>query len=137
MTQITAAETGLVAVDWKQVGEQIVVCIGERDFDRLADRFDPQVSCRLLIPTGLVTPVDVSTLMSSFRKWFGDADHFNVESSQITQVGDRLHVGYRIRVREDGLWYTVEQQTYSHLEGDRINRFDLLCSGFRLDQAEA
>ena len=73
--------------------------------------------------------------MGYLRKWFGEADHVNIEESWITQVVDRLHVGYRFRLREDGRWYTVEQQTYSQLEGGRITRFDLLCSGFRLDRA--
>ena len=135
MTRIIAVETGPVAADWKQIGGQLVMCLRERDFDRLADRFHPQVTCRLLIPSGLVTPLSVSTLMRSFRQWFAEAAHFNIEGSQITQVGDRLHVGYRIRLREGGLWYLVEQQTYSQLEGGSITHFDLLCSGFRLDYA--
>jgi hypothetical protein len=135
MAEVTAAETEPVAADWKQIGEQIMMCVSARDFDRLADRFHPQVICRVLIPAGLVTPLDVPSLMSKFGQWFGEADDFNIESSQITQVGDRLHVGYRIRLRDGGLWYLVEQQTYSQLEGDSITRFDLLCSGFRLDNA--
>jgi hypothetical protein len=73
--------------------------------------------------------------MSNYRRWFGDTDHFNIESSQITRVGDRLHIGYRIRLREGGLWYVVEQQTYSRLEDGSITRFDLLCSGFQPDEA--
>jgi hypothetical protein len=135
VTQITAAETEPVVTDWKQIGEQIVMCLRERDFDRLADHFHPHVACRLLIPSGLLTPLNATTLMRSVRQWFGEADHFDMESSHITQVGDRLHVGYRIRLREGGLWYMVEQETYSQLEGGSITRFDLLCSGFCLDNA--
>jgi hypothetical protein len=135
MAQVTAAETEPVVADWKQIGEQIVKCLGARDFEGLADHFHPQVICRVLIPAGLVTPLDVPSLMSKFRQWFGEADQFNIEGSEITQVGDLLHIGYRIRLREGDLWYLVEQQTYSQLEGGSITRFDLLCSGFRLDHA--
>ncbi len=135
MTQIAAGETEPLIDDWKQIGEQIVMCIRERDFERLACSFHPNVTSRLLIPSGLVTPIDISTLMSRFQQWFGDADLFDMEDTQITRISDRLHVGYRLRLREEGLWYSVEQQTYSHLEGGIITRFDLLCSGFRLDNA--
>lgn len=133
MTQITAVEPESVAAYWKQIGEQFMLCLRERDFDRLVGPFHPQVTCRLLIPSGLLTPVSAPTLMRYFRQWFGEADHFNIEGSHITRVGDRLHIGYHIRLREGGLWYLVEQQTYSQLDGDKITRFDLLCSGFRLD----
>jgi hypothetical protein len=38
MTQITAVETEPVVADWKQIGEQIVICLSERVFDRLGNR---------------------------------------------------------------------------------------------------
>src|SRR6476469_5235695 len=123
MSQASAVETAQVAPDWKKVGEAILTCIRERDFERLAESFHPHVACRLLIPSSLATPYDAATLVNYFRKWFGDADIFNIEDFQIAQVGDRLHVGYRFRVREDGLWYTVEQQTFSRLESGKIVRF--------------
>lgn len=133
MAQSATAAMASVDTDWEQVGNQIASCVRERDFDRLARYFHPQVACRLLIPPGLLTPHDVSTLISKYRQWFGVADHFNMETSQVTRVGEHLHVGYRIRLREEGLWYVVEQQTYSQLEGGTISHFDLLCSGFCLD----
>jgi hypothetical protein len=131
-----AIETETVVIgDWQHVGEQIVACVGVRDFEGLAEYFRPQVICRLLIPSGLVTSFHVSTLVGYFRQWFGNADHFVIQGSQITQVGNRLHIVYRIRLRQGGLWYLIEQQAYGHLdtEDGRIARFDLLCSGFRLD----
>ncbi len=116
-----------------QMGEGIARCLEERDFDGLARFFHPQVACRLLIPAGLLTPTGTPALIGRLRQWFGDADHLIMESRQITRVGASLHLGYRIRLREDGLPYTVEQQTYSKLEGDRITQFDLICSGFQPD----
>jgi len=46
-------------------------------------------------------------------------------------VADRLHVRYRVRNREDGTWYLVEQHLFATMAGDRISHLDLLCSGFR------
>ncbi len=130
--QATTVGTAQVDRDWKQWGEEIVQCLDTRDFEKLADRFHPQVRCRLLIPGGLMTPLGARGLIRYFEQWFGEADHFNVEDSQMTRVGDRLHVGYRLRLREGGVWYLVEQQTYSLLEEGSIVQFDLLCSGFRI-----
>ena len=38
---------------------------------------------------------------------------------------------YRIRNREDGEWYLVEQHLFATVSGERISHADLLCSGFR------
>jgi hypothetical protein len=135
MAQATAVDTEPVTADWKKMGEQIVECLGARDFERLADSFHPQVRCRLLIPAGLLTPLGASNLAGKYRQWFGEADRFNIERSRISRVGDCLCVGYSIRLREEGTWYLVEQQTFSQVEDGRIARFDLMCSGFRFDGA--
>ena len=135
MTQEAALEIKPETGDWKRIGEHIVACVREQDFERLGEPFHPNVIGRLLIPSGLVTPVGTDTLINYFRKWFGDADQINLEDSQVTQVVDRLHVGYRFRVHEDGHWYVVEQQMNGLLEDGKIVRFDWLCSGFLPDPA--
>ena len=125
---IAIGEQSLAGV--QQIGEEIMKCIAARDFEALGKHFHPRVACRLLVPPGLFTPLDASALVSKYQQWFGEADAFNIESSQITQVGDWLHVGYRIRLRESGRWHLIEQQTFSCVEDGLITRFDLLCSGF-------
>jgi hypothetical protein len=137
MAEMTYVETGLAATDWKQLGEAMVMCLRTRDFEQLAEHFRPQVTCRLLVPSGLSMPLSVSALMGTFHRWFGEADDFTMEDSQIDQVGDCLCVGYRIRLCKGGIWYVVGQQTYSQLDDGTITRFDLLCSGFRLDHARS
>jgi hypothetical protein len=52
------------------------------------------------------------------------------------QVADREHVAYRMRVREAGEDYLVEQQAYYRTEGPRIAWMRILCSGFRPVAAE-
>jgi hypothetical protein len=47
------------------------------------------------------------------------------------QVADREHVAYRMRVREAGEDYLVEQQAYYRTDGPRIDWMRILCSGFR------
>ena len=43
---------------------------------------------------------------------------------------DRVHITYRVRQHEDQ-WYLVEQQAYCTIRDGKINKMDLLCSGFR------
>lgn len=135
MQQAALPDTRQPGTDWEQVGERFLKCIEARDFEGLGTGFHPQVRCRLLVPSGLLTPPGVSELTGKFSQWFGSADGFHLESSRVARVGDCLHICYRLRVREEGVWYLVEQQTYSHLEAGSITRFDLLCSGFRPEDA--
>jgi hypothetical protein len=105
--------------------------LADRDFERLSKCFHPHARARLLIPPGLMTPTNAVGIAGKFRQWFGDADVFELEESDITQMSDRLHISYRIRLREDGEWYLCEQQTYCIVEEGVIEAIDLICSGFR------
>ncbi len=72
-----------------------------------------------------------------FGSWFGNADEFELVDAAVGEVGGRLHLSWRLRVRPapfdigDG-WHVIEQQAYADA-GDVIDRFDLLCSGFRVE----
>ncbi len=131
--QATTTEAGRHAGDWARLGERIVECIRQRDFERLEECFHPQVQARLLIPPGLLKPLGAGELAGNIREWFAEADRFEMEQWRVSPVGDRLHIGYHIRLREAGCWYVVEQQAYAQIEEGAITRFDLLCSGFRPD----
>ena len=52
------------------------------------------------------------------------------------QVADCAHVAYRMRVREAGDDYLVEQQAYYRADGPRIAWMRILCSGFQPIVAE-
>jgi hypothetical protein len=118
------------AEDAAHVGEAFVEAMGRRDFVRLEALFDPRVRFRALVPPGLRAAEDATAAVAHLRRWFGDADRFDLVASTVDRVGPRLRVTYRIRLREAGLWYTVEQQAYVDVEDDRIRSVHLLCSGF-------
>jgi hypothetical protein len=64
--------------------------------------------------------------------WFGPgADVAEVCSVTTGQVADTAHVAYRLRVRESGTEYLVEQQAYYRADGPRITWMRVLCSGYR------
>jgi hypothetical protein len=73
-----------------------------------------------------------------FSSWFGDARDFDLVDAAVGEVGGRLHLSWRVRVRPAPFgigqgWHVIEQQTYADA-GDRIRSLDLLCSGFHPEE---
>jgi hypothetical protein len=70
----------------------------------------------------------------AFSSWFGQAEDFELIDATVGEVGGRLHLSWRLRLRPapfeigDG-WHVIEQQAYADA-GDTIESLDLLCSGF-------
>jgi hypothetical protein len=117
-------------------GKGLIVALEARDFPRLADTLTPDVRMRALIPPGLVEVSGAEAAAAKFSSWFGDAEAFELIRSGSDTVADRLHVFYRLRVKKPGdVPKLVEQHLLCALEGDRINALDLVCSGFRPDDA--
>ena len=54
-----------------------------------------------------------------------------------SQVSQREHVAYRLRVSRSGGDYLVEQQAYYRTEGPRITWMRVLCSGYQPAQQES
>lgn len=75
-------------------------------------------------------------IADNLRSWFGGAEEFEVLDGTVGEVGGRLHVAWRLRLRPtpwgDDAWHVIEQQAYLQA-GERINAVDLLCSGFQPD----
>ena len=69
-----------------------------------------------------------------FAGWFGDTEDFDLVEAIVGEVGGRLHLRWRLRLRAQRLgpgWFIVEQQVYADTgEGGRITRLDLLCTGY-------
>ena len=88
---------------------------------------------RALLPSGPVQFEGAPQVVDAFRFWFGDAEEFEVLDRTVSDVGDRLHLSWRLRVRPTPKgahgWHIIEQQVYLRA-GERIVALDLLCSGF-------
>jgi hypothetical protein len=117
-------------------GAALVAALAERDFDHLADALAPTVRMRALIPPG---PVEVSgrdPAAARFASWFGGREALRLVDSASDAVGDRLHVSYRLRVKDAGEpWRIVEQHLFCTIDASWITALDLVCSGFRPEQA--
>jgi hypothetical protein len=114
----------------------LIAALAARDFPRLADTLTPDVRMRALIPPGLVEISGAEAAAAKFSSWFGNAEAFAPIRSGSEAVADRLHVFYRLRVKKPrNVPKLVEQHLLCALVGDRINALDLVCSGFRPDDA--
>ena len=119
-------------------GATLVAALAERDFDRLAGTLAPEVRMRALIPPGPIELSGAEPAAARFASWFGESNGVELVLSGSDEVGDRLHVFYRLRVKRPGdPWKVIEQHLFCALDEGRITALDLVCSGFRPDAAGA
>jgi SnoaL-like domain len=120
------------------LGSRLVAALAERDFLRLAETLTPDVRMRALIPPGPIELSGADTAAAKFSSWFADAEEFELIRSDSNTVADRLHVFYRLRVKKPGDHNKiVEQHLLCAFDNDRISALDLVCTGFRPDEAGA
>jgi ketosteroid isomerase-like protein len=116
------------------LGATLVSALADRDFDRLAGTLAPDVHMRALIPPGPVEVRGAEPAAARFASWFGEAEGLELVQSGSDEVGDRLHVFYRLRVkRPDDSWKLIEQHLICAPVEGRFTALDLVCSGFRPD----
>jgi len=120
-------------VRWS-VGGTFLEGLGTRDFGRLAASLAADVRMRALLPPGPMEWAGSDEVAETFRSWFGGATGFELIDATVGEVGGRLHLSWRLRVRPapfgigDG-WHVIEQQAYADAD-TAISALDLLCSGF-------
>jgi hypothetical protein len=118
------------------VGGLFLEALAQRDFAQLGECFEPKATMRALLPHGPDEFQGAAKIVRAFRLWFGGAQGFEVLDGTVGNVGDRLHVSWRLRVNPppmgDEGWHVIEQQAYLRA-ADLIDVLDLLCSGFMPD----
>jgi hypothetical protein len=108
-----------------------VEAVAARDESAVAACFGPGAAFRALIPPGLRARTGANDAAALVVGWFADSTEVELVESRTEEVGDRLHVAYRVEGVEDGEPYVVEQHLFCTLAGGVIEDADLLCSGFR------
>jgi hypothetical protein len=112
-------------------------CLAAQDFARLGAALTADARLRALLPRGLRVWAGGEAIADAFACWFGDTEDFELAEAAVGDVGGRLHLQWRLRLRAERLgagWFTVEQQAYADTaEAGRIARLDLLCTGYRLE----
>jgi hypothetical protein len=123
------------------VGGVFLEALARRDYGRLAATFAPDVRLRAMLPPGPMNWEGPDTVSGVFSSWFGEATEFEVVDAAVGEVGGRLHLSWRLRLRPapfgigDG-WHVIEQQAYVDA-ADTVASIDLLCSGFHPEPVSA
>jgi hypothetical protein len=109
--------------------------LAAQDFAQLGGALAADACLRALLPLGLWEWAGAEVIAHRFARWFGDTEDFELVEAAVSDVGGRLHLHWRLRLRAERLgtgWFTVEQQVYADADADagRIARLDLLCTGY-------
>ena len=109
--------------------------IAAQDFTKLHGTLAADARLRALLPRGPFEWTGAEVIAGQFAHWFGDTASFELVEGTAGEVGGRLHLRWRLRLRAERLGagrFVVEQQAYADTdEAGRIGRLDLLCTGYR------
>jgi hypothetical protein len=108
--------------------------LAAQDFAELGGTLAGGACMRALLPSGLREWTGVEAIAHRFERWFGDTEDFDLLEAAVGEIGGRLHLHWRLRLRAERLgpgWFAIEQQAYANTdESGRIARLDLLCTGY-------
>jgi hypothetical protein len=109
--------------------------LADQDFAQLGGALAADARLRALLPKGLREWTGAEAVAGQFARWFGDTEDFELVEAALGDVGGRLQLRWRLRLRAERLgggWFTVEQQAYADAgEDGRLARLDLVCTGYR------
>src|ERR1700728_4947607 len=97
--------------------------LSAQDFAQLGGALAAAARLRALLPVGLREWTGAEEIAGRFAGWFGDTQDFDLVEATVGEVGGRLHLHWRVRLRAERLgagWVLFEQQGYAHThEGGR------------------
>jgi len=137
MSEVTTNETTTMA-RWS-VGGIFLEALATRDYEQMATTLGANIRFRALLPPGPMQWQGPPQVTEAFRSWFGDANDFELVDATVGEIGGRLHLSWRIRLRPAPFgigegWHVIEQHGYADAT-DSIEALDLLCSGFHTEGA--
>lgn len=137
MSEVPTKEPRAVA-RWS-VGGIFLEALATRDYERMSATLGANIRFRALRQPGLTQCEGPSQVAAAFRSWFGGANDFEVVDATVGEIGGRLRLSWRIRVRPAPFgigegWHVIEQHGYADA-ADSIETLDLLCSGFHTERA--
>jgi hypothetical protein len=117
-----------------EIGQAFMEALSVRDFERLQTSFQEGVQFRALMPTGIRGALGAAEAVLWLRRWFGDADEFEVLNSSVDLVANRLHFVYSFRLHKHGEWQIIDQEAYCTVSDSQIDVMYLVSSGFRAER---
>jgi hypothetical protein len=121
--------------------ESFLAGLAAQDFTKLGGALAAGACLRALLPSGFREWNGAEVIADRFTRWFGDTEDLDFVEAAVGEVGGRLYLHWRLRLRAERLgsgWFTVEQQAYADTdESGRIARLDLVCTGYRPEDSHA
>lgn len=120
----------------------LLEALADQDFPRLGQALTEGARLRALLPGGVREWQGRDAVARQLAAWFADTTAFDLVDATLGEVAGRVHLRWRLRLRADRLGpgsFVVEQQVYADADRDqagRLDRLDLLCSGYRPDPAD-
>src|SRR5262245_40780119 len=90
--------TDVPSVRWS-VGGVFLEALATRDYDQMASALSEDVRFRAMLPPGPMDWNGADVVAGVFGSWFGDAEEFELVDATVGEVGGRLHLAWRMRVR--------------------------------------
>jgi hypothetical protein len=118
-------------VESVDLGRDFVAAIAAQDQEALAACFADDTVLRALTPSGLRERAGGDEAAALVHSWFADSEPLELIDSGVEEISDRLHLRYRFQGTEGGGDFVVEQHLYGTVDGDKMVRADIICSGFR------
>ncbi|MDN5859368.1 MAG: hypothetical protein L0H84_12170, partial [Pseudonocardia sp.] len=112
----TGTESALPDVPQFAVAGTFLEGLAAQDFRRLGAALAADARLRALVPPGLKEWTGADEIAGQFAFWFGDTEQFDLVDASVGEVGGRIHLRWRLRLRAARLgdgWFTVEQQVYA------------------------
>jgi TusA-related sulfurtransferase len=116
--------------------QRFVEHLAVRDFDAMAAQLAPGAVARFLLPRGPEEQRGPDDIIRRFKDWFAAASQFEMVSTGDEATVRRRRLSWRLRVvRASGSPEVIEQLVFMNVGPDGIERLDLLCSGFEVEDA--
>ncbi len=120
----------------------LLEALAAQDFERLGDSLTATARLRALLPGRAAEWEGRDAITQQITRWFGDTESFDLVDATVGEVGGRVHLRWRLRLQAERLGpgsFVVEQQVYADsdlAQRGRLDRLDLLCTGYRPDHGD-
>jgi hypothetical protein len=117
------------------VAGEFLQALAAQDFASLALALRDDVRLRALLPGGFHEWAGAARVTAKFAQWLGDTEQFSLVESAAGEIGGRLYLRWRARLRAERLGdgpFLVEQHAYADLDdAGRVSDIWLACSGYQ------
>jgi hypothetical protein len=114
------------------VGALLLDALGRRDYVDIAGCFAHDAQLRSVVPPGVREDDGADAIAARFRLWTESLEDYEVVAAEVAPLADLLRVTWAIKGIDAELGLCIFEQTaYAEVEGNRIVRMRLACSGDR------